>query len=41
MSVHLIVSNVPGCARPIVLTRVVVAPAAFGGGGSQPKWYYR
>jgi hypothetical protein len=34
MSVHLIVSNVPGNSTPIVLTRMVMAPAAFTGGGS-------
>lgn len=34
MSVHLIVSTVPGSARPIVLTRLVMAPASFSGGGS-------
>jgi hypothetical protein len=34
MSIHLIVSCVPGTTSQVVLTRLVMAPAAFGGGGS-------
>jgi hypothetical protein len=34
MSVRLIVSSVPGTTLQVVLTRLVMVPAAFGGGGS-------
>jgi len=34
MSKHLVVSTIPGCTIAVVLTRLVMAPAAFGGGGS-------
>jgi len=34
MSVHLIVSSVPGTTLQVVLTRLVMAPVTFGGGGS-------
>lgn len=34
MSVYLIVSTVPGSTLQIVRFRVVMAPAAFAGGGS-------
>jgi hypothetical protein len=34
MSRKLIVSTLPGSTRQIVLTRLVMAPAHFGGGGS-------
>jgi hypothetical protein len=35
MSRHtVIVSAIPGCTIAVVLTRLVMAPAAFGGGGS-------
>jgi hypothetical protein len=36
MRVHLIVSNLPGSSKQLVLTLLAIAPAAIGGGGSWP-----